>query len=157
MNTKSLVKGIFTILIGLLFCIFPGTALSVLTYILGGILILFGVISLIQGNVIYGIIEIALGVVVILCGALIAQIINIIIGIFLILYGIIMLLQMISTKTRGTNVFITIIAYIIPCVIAALGFAILFLKGNVLIVLLIITGVFIIIDGIVELISAFKK
>lgn len=144
---KQLVNDVLTavayIAIGVLFCIFKGTVLNWLVWLIGALLILRGAVDFLSSKRLSSraLAEILLGVLTILFGVLFANAIAIVIGIVVILYGIVNLLN------NSRNIFTLLVSVLtIVC-----GVMIVANSSGAISWLFVAIGVMFIIDGILAL------
>lgn len=146
-SNSSLIAGILSVVIGILFCIFKGEIVSWMMTAIGVVLIVMGILDIIAKNLTKGIIEIAIGVAIIVCGWLIVQIVLLILGILLVVYGVLCIKDI-----KVKNIF-SILKVVL---LIALGVLLIINKFAALDWMFIVIGVIAIVNGCIILLGLKK-
>lgn len=156
-NKGSLISSILTIVMGILFCVLKEGVIDIMMTVLGVLLIVGGVLSLVSGDSVYGIVLILLGVVVIVFGWAIKEVIFYIIAALLILVGALQLVAYSKQNVKGTNPLFTLLIYAVPIVRIVIGVLLFFNQHGTVSWILYVTGILLIIDGILGLLMDISK
>lgn len=146
---SGLFSAILYIIVGILLIAFPGDALKWAIYIVGGIFVVSGILELVKKNWAGGIVSLIIGAAIIVLGWLVFDIVLLILGILIAVKGLVALINELKRKQ------VTVLGILFPALTIIAGVALAFGDGIKWVV--IIGGVFLLIDGILGLIEAIKK
>ena len=146
---SGLFSAILYILVGLLLIIFPGTALNWAMTIAGIVFVVSGILELVKKNWTGGAVSILIGVAILVLGWLALGIVLLVLGILIAVKGIVALINELKKKK------VTVLGVLFPVLTIVAGIALAF--GNGLDWLIIIGGIFLVVDGALGLIEALKK
>ncbi len=145
----NLFSAIIYVALGLLLIIFPGEALN-WAMTLGGIFFLiFGILELVKKNWFGGAVSIIIGIVILVLGWTLVWLVLLVLGILVAIKGIIALIDALKKKKKNTLSIVFAVLTIVVGIVLAFG--------NALTILTIIAGVLLVVNGILGLLSAFKK
>ena len=153
----NLIASIVTILMGILFCILKEGVIDIMMTILGVLFIVGGVIALLSGGTVYGIVLIAIGVIIIIFGWAIKTVVFYVIAILLILVGVLQIAALLKENVKGTKPIFTLIIYLVPILRIAIGVLLFFNQSGTINWILYVTGILLIVDGIIGLITEASK
>ena len=150
---NKLISAALTLALGILFVVKQGGILDIIMTIFGVFAIVLGVIDIVRRNAISGLVKIILGAVAIVFGWVFTEVAAIVIGVLLALYGVMLLIDVFRSKSGFLNkVFGIVIAALY--IVCGIGLAF----GQLTNIIFIIMGVFLIVDGVIALVSIpFKK
>lgn len=151
-SNSYIITAIAMILIGVLFCIFRSSMLSILFTIVGALLIVVGIIKLVNKDYAIGIVDMAVGIVVITCGWTILDITLLIIGICAVIYGIYLFASNINIL-KSAKGFALAKAIIVPLVVLLVGVLLIVSKWELSDAIFIVLGVLAVVDGVLMLVK----
>ena len=153
---EAIVTALSLIAVGLLFIVFKNDIISLALTVIGGFLVVWGIINVINKLFYNGIIKIVFGALVLVAGWLFIQIALYLLGAFLLISGASELYRIFNHKIK--KVTISLIASIIqPILSVMVAICLFFNQGNTLSWVFIVSGVFLMIDGVVALVGALDK
>lgn len=152
----AVIEGALIILLGVLFLILKADVISVAMTVLGVVLIVMAVLDLIDRNVLPAIIKAVFAVLVLVFGWVLVQAALYIVAALLLIWGIYELYAKIKVRLKGKNFFATLLLYISPILSILIGLLLLFNQGGTVTWVFIVTGIVLIIDGVLLLCDAFK-
>ena len=150
LSTNTILLAALYVIIGALFIIFRSGMLNWMLTIAGILALAYGIYLLLQKQWVNGIIFIALGILLILGGWLFLTFVLLIFGICLVVYGVKDLILALKKSKKS------ILAIVIACLTIVAGIFLIVSKwtrDTVLDVLCIITGVILIVDGIIAFLN----
>lgn len=159
-NSKynNLILGLFYLIIGICLTILKQDIISILLTVVGVFIIVYGILFIARDKeVAKGIVAIVIGALVITFGWLLISIVLYVIAALLILYGAYSLYLRFKHKVRFNNVLGMIIYYAIPIAIIIVGGALLFNQGSTVAACFIVSGIFMIVVGVLYLIDYIQK
>lgn len=137
------------ILIGVLLVIFRSQTLDWAMTIAGAFFIISGVLDVVKKNYHGGAISLIIGIAILVLGWVAAKIVLLVLGILIAVKGVVALLEVLKQKRPRA------LAIVFPALSIVVGLALAF--GNGLDAIIVITGILLAADGILGLISTFKK
>ena len=146
---SELSASILYIIVGLLLVFFPNAALSWAMTIAGALFIISGAVDIWKKNLVGGAISVIIGAAIILFGWLLVSIVLLVFGILIAVKGGAELVEVVRRKK------VKIVDVIFPVLTIIVGIVLAF--GNAISWLVICTGVFLCIDGVIGVIGHFKK
>ncbi|MBR6680372.1 MAG: DUF308 domain-containing protein [Clostridia bacterium] len=146
---SGLFSAILYIVVGLLLVIFPESALQWAITIAGVVFIVSGILELVKKNWAGGAVSIIIGIAILVLGWLVLDIVLLVLGILIAIKGIVALINELKKKK------VTVLGVLFPVLTVVAGIALAF--GGALHWLLIIGGIFLIVDGVLGLVEALKK
>lgn len=151
-NKTYLPTAIALIVLGVLFCAFRSSMLSILFTIVGSVLIAVGIIQIFNKDYATGAVGIAIGIVIITCGWTILDITLLVLGILTLVYGIYLFVLSVP-KFKTAKGFSLAKAIIEPLVIVLIGILLIVSKWELSDAIFIVLGVMAILDGVFMLIK----
>jgi uncharacterized membrane protein HdeD (DUF308 family) len=148
-NTSNLVSAILYILIGVLLVIFKSEMLNWLMTIAGVFFLISGIIDVIKKNYMGGAVSIIIGVAILILGWLATKIVLLVFGLLIAIKGLIALIE--EFKRKKLSAFGILFAILTMVAGIMLAF------GDGLNILVLICGIFFIIDGVLGLIGALTS
>lgn len=148
-NTSNLFSAILYILIGVLLIVFKSQTLGWAMTIAGAIFVISGILDVIKKNWMGGAVSLIIGLAILVLGWLAAQIVLLVLGLLIAIKGVVALIE--EFKKKKLSVFGILFAVLTVIVGLMLAF------GNALDVLIIVCGIFLIVDGILGLIGALTN
>ena len=149
-----LLSSLVTIVLGIWFLIFKGGVVSIAMTVFGVLLIVLGILDLVDKKVVPAVVKIVLGVVVIVFGWALVSAVLYILGALLLILGILMLIDLSNEKLKGKSVFEVLMKILIPALLIVTALCLFFNQGGTLDWVFIVSGVVLIVEGIVMLIDA---
>lgn len=153
---NDLVTALALILIGALFMIYKSEVISIAMSIIGVTLIILGVVDFVRKFVVSGVVKIAFGVLVLAAGWLFITLALYILGAFLLIAGVSELYKL--TKVKIKKMTLPMAMHIVqPIIYILVAICLFFNQGGALSWVFTVSGLFLVIDGVVALIGAFDK
>ena len=153
---NDLVTALALILIGALFMIYKSEVISIAMSIIGVTLIILGVVDFVRKFVVSGVVKIAFGVLVLAAGWLFITLALYILGAFLLIAGVSELYKL--TKVKIKKMTLPMAMHIVqPIIYILVATCLFFNQGGALSWVFTVSGLFLVIDGVVALIGAFDK
>jgi len=146
---SSLFSAILYIIVGILLIVFPGDAIKWAMTIAGIVFIVSAIFELVKKNWAGGIVSAIIGVAILVLGWLVLDIVLLVLGILIAVKGIVALINELKKKK------VTVLGILFPALTIIAGIALAFGNGARWVV--IVGGVFLLIDGVLGLIEAIKK
>ena len=156
-SNNQLIEGALTILLGILFLILQDKVITVAMTILGVVLIVLAVLDLLDHQTFPAIVKAVFGVVVLIFGWAITTAALYLLAAVLLIWGIYELYAKLKVHLKGNSVWLTVMLYIAPILNILLGLLLLFNQNGTVAWVFIVTGVLLIVDGVMLLCSAFRK
>ncbi len=146
---SSLFSAILYIIVGILLIVFPGDAISWAMTIAGVVFIVSAILELVKKNWVGGIVSAIIGVVILILGWLVLDIVLLVLGVLIAVKGIVALINELKKNK------VTVLGILFPILTVVAGIALAFGNGAQWVV--IIGGVFLLIDGVLGLVESIKK
>lgn len=146
-KTDSLIEGLLTILLGILFLILQGQVVTIAMTVLGVVLLVLAVLDLLENRVPSAIVKAVFGVVTLLFGWVITTAALYVLAALLLIWGIYELYAKLHVHLKGNSLGLTVLLYISPILNILLGLLLLFNQGGTLAWIFIVVGVLLILDG----------
>jgi len=156
MKNNKLLTGIILAAVGLLFIILKGQVISIAATCIGVVLIVNGIMLILREDMTKGIAMIVVGVVIILFGWLFVTIALYILAVILIYFGVIDIINKFKVKIIFDDVIKKILYYLIPILYIVAGVCLLFNQGEAISFVFVLTGVILLINGVLTIIDASK-
>ena len=151
MRTNRLLSSLLTIVIGIMFIILKSEVISIAMTVIGVSLILAGIIDLTKKKTTNAIIELIFGLMVIIFGWTLLNAALIILAVLILIYGIFQLFEVSKRKRKS------FIHYLEPILSIVVAICLLFNKGGTINIIFTISGVILIIEGILSLVDYFRR
>ena len=148
-SNSELFASLLYIIIGVLLVIFRSQTLDWAMTIAGILFVVFGILELVKKNWVGGAISLLIGIVILVLGWTVAWLVLLVLGILIAIKGIVALINELKKKK------VTVLGVLFPVLTVVAGIALAF--GGALHWLLIIGGIFLIVDGALGLIGSLKK
>jgi len=147
-----------TLALGILFVILKAQVIGIAITVIGVALIVVAIVDLVKRNFVSAVIKAVLGILVLVIGWLVLDIALLIIGIALLVYGIVELVKRImSKKGKNEKTWQKVLGLLQPVICIVASILLITNSGNVLDWVIIIPGVFFIIDGVLGIINALSS
>lgn len=155
---SSLASAVFLLVIGILLLVFKSSILPVAITIFGVLLIIMGVMSLLEHNYSMFAVRTVLGILVIVLGWSLVSLLFYVFGAILLVYGILQLVNYVRTGTRIVSFYDFLAVYSTPIINIIIGLCFLLCNiGQIVDVLMIVIGVFFIIEGALSILGIMSK
>lgn len=154
MNTQKQNKSVsaaLTIALGVLFIILKGQVVSIAMTVLGVALMVLAVLDLAHNLVPPAVVKAVVGVLVLVFGWAFVSVALYIMGALLLIYGILQVISTFKAAFFGKNILLTILSLVEPAICVFAGICLFFNQGGTIAWVFIVSGVFLIIDGILAL------
>jgi len=148
-SNSELFSSLLYIIIGVLLVIFRSETLGWAMTIAGIIFLISGILDIVKKNWAGGAVSLIIGLVILILGWAAAQIVLLVLGILIAIKGVVALID--ALKKSNKNV----LEIIFPILSVVVGLMLAF--GNALDIMIIITGVLLIVDGVIGLVGSLKK
>ena len=145
----KLFSSLLNIIIGALLVIFRSQTLEWAMTIAGIVFVISGIHDLDQENWAGGAVSLIIGIAILILGWAFAQIVLLVLGILIAIKGIVALIDMLKKTSKG------LLEIIYPILSIVVGLMLAF--GNALDIMIIIVGVLLIVDGVIDLLGSVKK
>lgn len=153
---NDLITAIALLLLGILFIVYKGGIISIAMSIVGGVLLALGILDLVRGFRTGGVIKTVLGVLVLVAGWTIISVALYILAAFLLIAGISEL--RVVWQIRPKKMKIGYIAHLLqPIVYIMVAICLLFNQGGAISWVFYVSGIFLIIDGVIALVGALDR
>lgn len=153
---EALVTALSLIAVGVLFIVFKSEIINLALSVIGGFLVVWGIINVLNKLFYNGIVKIVFGALVLVAGWLFIQIALYLLGAFLLISGASELYRIFKNKIK--KVTISFIARIIqPVIYVMVAICLFFNQGGALSWVFIVSGIFLVLDGLVALVGALDK
>ena len=153
---NKLLTAVSLILIGVLFIIYKGEIVSIAMSVIGVTLMVLGAIDLLHKFTVSGISKIVFGVLVLAAGWLFLTLALYVLGAFLLIAGISELLRVLKVKIKKVTLGY-VMNLIQPAVYILVAICLFFNQGGAISWVFTVSGIFLIIDGVVALVGALDK
>ena len=145
----KLFSSLLYIIIGALLVIFRSQTLVWAMSIAGFVFVISGILDLVQENWAGGAVSLIIGIAILILGWAFAQIVLLVLGILIAIKGIVALIDMLKKTSKG------LLEIIYPILSIVVGLMLAF--GNALDIMIVIVGVLLIVDGVIDLLGSVKK
>lgn len=153
---NQIITAIALVAIGLLFIIFKSEVVSIAMSLIGLALIVIGIVDLLHKDVVSGVIKLVFAALVFLAGWMLVTLALYVLGAFLLIAGVLELYKL--TKVKIKKLSLPIVMHIIqPVIYILVAICLFFNQGGALSWVFTVSGIFLIIDGVVALLGAFDK
>ena len=153
---EAMVTALSLIAVGILFIVFKNDVISLALSVIGGFLLVWGIVNVINKLFYNGIVKIAFGALVLIAGWLFIQVALYLLGAFLLISGASELYRIFKNKIKKVTV--SFVARIIqPVIYVMVAICLFFNQGAALSWVFTVSGIFLVIDGVVALVGALDK
>ena len=151
-SDSAIASALLYLALGVLLIVFKSQTLGWAMTIAGVVFIISGVLDLIKGNGVSGAVSLIIGIAILVLGWAAVNIVLLVLGILMAVKGFISLLQALKRKKKN------ILAIIFALLTMVAGGLIIFGYGSKIIdTVLLVTGIILVVDGILGLASVAKK
>lgn len=153
-KSEKIISAILMMVLGVMFIILKDKFIGLLMTVAGISLIVLGVADLIENLVPPAVIKIVSGILVIVCGWVVVEAVLYILAGVLLVFGILLLYDEIKNKEGCERLWQTLLRYAVPVICIAIGILLLFHRGEMIEIVLIISGCLIFLEGGILLFNA---
>ena len=157
MRINKLISAILTVALGVLLIVMKAEVLSIGITVLGIALIVAAILDFVRKKIVAGIVKIALTILFVVLGWAVIEIALYILAAFLVVYGVLDILGKLAGKKLPKSFFGKIIAFVEPAICIVAAICLVFYQGATMGWIFILTGVVLIINGVLALIEAIVK
>ena len=155
-KSNELLTAIALILIGGLFIIYKGEVISIAMSLIGITLVVLGIIDILRARVFSGVVKLVFAALVVLAGWLFVTLALYLLGAFLLIAGITQLIAISKLKIKKLT--LPAVMHIAqPVIYILVAICLFFNQGGAISWVFILSGVFLILDGIAGIIGALDK
>lgn len=155
-KSNELLTAIALILIGGLFIIYKGEVISIAMSLIGITLVVLGIIDILRSRVVSGVVKLVFAALVVLAGWLFVTLALYVLGAFLLIAGITQLIALSKLKIKKMT--LPAVMHIAqPIIYILVAICLFFNQGGAISWVFILSGVFLILDGIAGIIGALDK
>ena len=155
-KSNELLTAIALILIGGLFIIYKGEVISIAMSLIGITLVGLGIIDILRSRVVSGVVKLVFAALVVLAGWLFVTLALYVLGAFLLIAGITQLIALSKLKIKKLT--LPAVMHIAqPIIYILVAICLFFNQGGAISWVFILSGVFLILDGIAGIIGALDK
>ena len=151
---SPILNAVLTILMGVLFIILKESVIKYALTVFGAVLVVLAVVDLIDHIIPAAIIKAVIGVLAIVFGWTLFSAALYILAALLIIYGLVQIYELARTHVKANRAGYTILIYAIPVASVAAGLCLLFNLSGTVAWAFILTGVLLIIEGVLSLADA---
>ena len=153
-KSEKIISALLMMVLGVMFIILKDKFIGLLMTVAGISLIVLGVADLIENLVPPAVIKIVSGILVIVCGWVVVEAVLYILAGVLLVFGILLLYDEIKNKEGCERLWQTLLRYAVPVICIAIGILLLFHRGEMIEIVLIISGCLIFLEGGILLFNA---
>ena len=155
-KSNELLTAIALILIGGLFIIYKGEVISIAMSLIGITLVVLGIIDILRSRVVSGVVKLVFAALVVLAGWLFVTLALYVLGAFLLIAGITQLIALSKLKIKKLTL-PAVMNIAQPIIYILVAICLFFNQGGAISWVFILSGVFLILDGIAGIIGALDK
>lgn len=156
-KNNQLISAIITIAIGLLFIVCKNDIIGITMTVFGVALIVSAVFDFVHKQIVPGVVKSVVGVVVIIFGWTLMSAALYIMAALLLIYGLLLLYAAIQNRGLISDKVDKVLSFVQPSVYIFVGICLLFNQGGTIDWVFILSGIFLVIEGIVALVQYLKK
>lgn len=153
-KSEKIVSAVLMMVLGIMFIILKDKFIGLLMTVAGISLIVLGATDLVENLVPPAVIKIISGILVILCGWVVVEAVLYILAGALLVLGILLLYDQIKNGESCERLWQTLLRYAVPILCIAIGGVLLFHRGEMMDIVLIISGCLIFLEGGIVLFNA---
>ena len=150
-NSAKLLSAALTILVGVLFLIWKGTIISVAMTVIGVLLIVSAIVNLARKRYTVGVVGAVFGVMVLCFGWLFLSVALYVLAAILLIYGILLLIEIARRGLSRIGVLAAIVRLSQPIICILVAGCLLFNQGGAVDWVFILSGIFLIVEGVLAL------
>ena len=151
-SDSAIASALLYIVLGVLLIIFKSQTLGWAMTIAGVVFIISGVLDLIKGNVVGGAVSLIIGIAILVLGWTAVKIVLLVLGILMIVKGLISLIQAFKRKKKNILAIIFALLTMVAGGLIIFGYA-----SSIVDTVLWVTGILLVVDGVLGLASAARK
>lgn len=155
--SEKLISALLTVALGVMFIVLKQEVISIAMTVLGAVLIILGIMNLIQKAFTPGVIKIVIGAIVIVFGWTIVSAVLYIVAALLLVYGVYLLCVRIKERKKSMHTLDIITAYAAPAVCIIIALLLFFNQGGAVAWVFVVSGILLIVEGVLTLIEVCKK
>ena len=154
-NQNKLISAILMTALGVLFIIFKNEVISIAMTVLGVLLVVQAILDFIHKAYVSGVVRAVMGALILVFGLgnLLVTVALYVIAAVLLVYGILQLIGALKALNKKSKLLAKIFAFLEPAVCIFVAVCLLFNHGGTVAWVFIVSGVFLIIDGVIALID----
>ena len=153
-KSEKIISAVLMMVLGIMFIILKDKFIGLLMTVAGISLIVLGVVDIVENSIPPAVIKIVSGILVILCGWVVVEAVLYILAGVLLVFGILLLYDEIKNQTGCDTLWQTLLQYAVPVICIAIGVVLLFHRGEMMDIVLIISGCLIFVEGGILLFNA---
>ena len=153
-KSEKIISAVLMMVLGIMFIILKDKFIGLLMTVAGISLIVLGVVDIVENSIPPAVIKIVSGILVILCGWVVVEAVLYILAGVLLAFGILLLYDEIKNQTGCDTLWQTLLQYAVPVICIAIGVVLLFHRGEMMDIVLIISGCLIFVEGGILLFNA---
>lgn len=155
-KNNQLVSAIVAIALGVLFIVCKNDIIGITMTVLGAALIVSAVFDFVHKQIVPGVVKSVVGVVVIVFGWTLMSAALYVMAALLLIYGLLLLYVVIQNRGRISNKLDKILSFVEPSVYIFVGICLLFNQGGTIEWIFVLSGVFLMIEGVIALVQYLK-
>lgn len=152
-SRNQLVAAILMTVLGILFIVLKNDVISIGLTVLGVMLIVQAIIDIVNRQYVPAVIKAVIGIIVILLGWVFVKVAIYIMAAVLLIYAILQLIMVIRLLSSAKNVLVKALGFVQPVIYIVISCCLLFNQGGTIAWMFILSGIFLIIQGIIALIQ----
>lgn len=156
-KSEKIISAVLMMVLGIMFIILKDKFIGLLMTVAGISLIVLGVVDIVENSIPPAVIKIVSGILVILCGWVVVEAVLYILAGVLLVFGILLLYDEIKNKGGCDTLWQTLLQYAVPVICIAIGVLLLFHRGEMMEIVLIISGCLIFVEGGIVLFNALTE
>ena len=156
-KSEKIISAVLMMVLGVMFIILKDKFIGLLMTVAGISLIVLGVTDIVDNLVPPAVIKIVSGILVILCGWFVVEAVLYILAGILLVLGILLLYDQIKSWDGCDTLWQTLLSYAVPILCIAIGVVLLFHRGEMMDIVLTISGCLIFLEGGVLLFNALME
>jgi uncharacterized membrane protein HdeD (DUF308 family) len=155
-SSNELLTAVALVVIGLLFIMFKGGVISIAMSLIGITLIVLGILDVMRSRVVLGVVKLVLAALVMLAGWLFITLALYVLGAFLLVAGVGQLVALSKLKFKKLTIGVAM-HFVQPIIYILVAICLFFNQGGAIDWVFTVSGILLLVDGIVGLIGALDK
>ena len=151
-SDSAIASALLYVVLGVLLIIFKSQTLGWAMTIAGVVFIISGVLDLVKGNAVGGAVSLIIGIAILVLGWTAVQIVLLVLGVLMAVKGLISLIQALKRKKKNILAIIFALLTMVAGGLIIFGYA-----SEIVDTVLWVTGILLVVDGILGLASAARK
>lgn len=156
-KSEKIISALLMMVLGIMFIILKDKFIGLLMTVAGISLIVLGVVDIVENLIPPAVIRIVSGLLVIICGWVVVEAVLYILAGVLLVVGILLLYDEIKNGERCDSLLQKLLKYAVPIICIAIGILLLFHRGEMLEIVLIVSGCLTFIEGGIVLFNAWTE